>query len=331
MSAVDPGVRDARTRPGGRLPQDDDVEDAAPNTTELATPSTAHHGLEQTVMPSPTIVSLAPSPRELHQTRLAYLQPLASELYQANSRLGPWERDALPDPDDETAVRRWMLESRRDHDPDVVDGSRAPAPLRAFADLPAPLDRLFAVIAHEGEDAGFLFPVDLHVLLEGWIWLLPPGGGRLVAERRLRPERRDALVGAVADQHRDALESADLVLAFSTVPWRLQVLHGERGYRRALMETGIAVSRVCGVAGAAGLRPDAVVDFVETTVDDCLFNDGIERFCTALVPLRLTAEDDAAAAVPDATPNGAPAVRPGGAPAPGSDAATARGQNGRTA
>ena len=284
MSTIDVDVRDERLRPEG-LP-DTESEAAAPNTSELTTPSTAHHGLEQTVLPSPTIVALDPSPREIHQTRLAYLQPMASELYQANSRLRSWEHDALPSPENETAVRRWMLDSRRTHASEVVDRTRAEAPLRDLDELPAPLDRLFEVVAREGFDAGFLFPADLHVLLDGWIWLLPPGGTQLVAERRLRAPRREALIGAVATQHRAGVEAADALLAFTTVPWRLQVLHGERGYRRALMETGIAVSRVCGLAGAAGLNPEAVVDFVETTVDDCLFNDGVERFCTALVPLR---------------------------------------------
>jgi hypothetical protein len=64
-------------------------------------------------------------------------------------------------------------------------------------------------------------------------------------------------------------------------------LYGERGYRRALMETGVLVTNLCGLALESGLRPYPLVDFVDTDVDDLLGNDGVERFCAAVVPLAM--------------------------------------------
>lgn len=241
-------------------------------------------GLEQSIIPSPNLVSLDPDAWESYQSRLADAQGLASEQYQVNSRLRQADVTRMPTPQDEDALRTWFTESGRSFAPEDVASEGAPA-LAPFSTLPAPLGSYLEQVSSMAADGGLLYVADLHVLLGGWVWLVPPGQPSLIAERRLAPDRLERLRGAVRPDQQGTMGDASVILTLTVVPWRLQVLHGERGYRRALLEAGITLSRVASLAASAGMAPTPVIDFAEVTVDDCLFNDGVERFCIALVPL----------------------------------------------
>lgn len=240
-------------------------------------------GLEQTILPSPHVTLLAPDAREVYSHRLADVTGTAAEQYQVNSRLRPWELAGLPSEEEVEAVRRWFLQSGRDFaGADLVPG--AAAPRRPFADLPAPLAALFGRLA--GPMATSLYVADLIVAFDDGLWLLPPGGDALVAERR-QSGWRARMTAAVPPALRGPFGTAAAVVAVVCVPWRTMTSYGERGYRRALMETGVLVSNVCGAAVELGLRPYPVLDYVDTDIDTLLGDDGVERFCAALVPLTM--------------------------------------------
>jgi hypothetical protein len=239
--------------------------------------------LEQTVLPSPHVALLAPSARDAYAHRLADAVGTAAEQYQANSRMRPWELVDVPTDEDVAALREWFLRTGRTYDSQsLVDG--AEAPLRPLAGLPGPIAGVLSHFGVDGQFANSLFANDIVVALDDELLLMPPRGAALVFERQV-PDWRRRLADAVPPPQRDHVERAAAVLAVVTVPWRHMVLYGERGYRRALMETGTLTSSLCGLAAKAGLRPRPLLDFVDTTVDDLLGNDGVERFCAALVTL----------------------------------------------
>jgi hypothetical protein len=134
-----------------------------------------------------------------------------------------------------------------------------------------------------------MYAADVTVVCDDELALLTSTGDGLVVERSLGVDSRARLAQQVHREQRGAVEDAACVLAIMTVPWRQMVLYGERGFRRALMETGILVASLCGVAMQAGLRPTPILDFADTEVDALLFNDGVERFCAALVAIETQA------------------------------------------
>jgi hypothetical protein len=239
--------------------------------------------LEQTLLPSPNVTLLAPGARDTYTHRLGDALGTAAEYYQANSRMRPWELPDVPSDEQAAALREWLLHTGRTYDPvSLVDG--AAAPLRPIAGLPAPLGRVLGRFGPDGPLAETLFANDLMVLDGDELLLMPPRADVLVFERRV-PGWRARLAAAVPQPHQVAVRDATAVFAVVTVPWRHMVLYGERGYRRAVMEAGVLTTNLHGLAAGAGLRPRLLLDFVDTTVDDLLGDDGVERFCAALLVL----------------------------------------------
>jgi len=253
-----------------------------------ATPPTAPvaEGLEQTLMPSPNVRTLDPTARIEYQTRLGDARGTLAETYHLRSRLRPWELDRLPSEADVQALRDWLHASGRTYGDDVVAEGRAGLPVRDLQELPQPVGAFLAAFCR-GQGAA-MYAADVTVVHHDELALLTPAGG-LVVERSLGADSLTRLAQQVHREQRGAVETAGCVLAVMTVPWRQMVLYGERGFRRALMETGILVASLCGVAAQAGLRPTPIVDFADAEVDALLFNDGVERFCAALVALETEA------------------------------------------
>lgn len=247
-------------------------------------PVTYTAGLEQTVLPSPQVTNLDPGRRDVYADRLADAAGSAADHYQVNSRLRPWELADLPSAQEVRAVQEWFLRSGRSYDPDQLR-SGVDAPLRPLSGLPAPFAALLGRFGPDGPMAPSLYPADLVVVDDDELALMPPNGPALVVERRPGPGVRTALAGAVPEAQRAVVTQAPWLLAVVTVPWRHMVLYGERGYRRALMETGVLVTNTCGIALECGLRPVPMLDFADTVVDRVLDNDGVERFCAALIAL----------------------------------------------
>ena len=239
------------------------------------------HGLEQTVLPGRGLTLCAPSRRDLYQNRLADTSGDVAEMFQINAR---WRRgafDELPDVEEQKALRRWFLDAGRVFD--QVDA--VPGPMLPLARIPAPLGPALAAMARGGADSGLLFAADIIVIADGWSHLLPAGQEHLVRLRTFTAQQRTDLVAAVSPDARPAFEEAPCHLAVVASPQRVQVTHGPRGYRNALMEVGMLIGNIGSLMASRGLHPTVAVDFIDTAVDHILDQDGVERFVAALISL----------------------------------------------
>ncbi|MDK6400289.1 hypothetical protein QP426_07750 [Pauljensenia sp. UMB1235] len=239
------------------------------------------HGLEQTVLPGRGLTLCAPTRRDLYQNRLADCEGDPAELFQINAR---WRRgafDELPDVTEQQALRKWFHSSGRVFSTTGSDTG----PMVPLRDVPAPLGPALLALADAGSSSGLLFAADIIVLTEGWAHLLPSGQRCLVKTRTFSDQQRTDLVDAVVPDARDAFAAALSYIAIVASPQRLQVTHGPRGYRNALMEVGMLVGNVGNLMATHRMRPSVTVDFIDTTVDRTLDLDGVERFAAALVAL----------------------------------------------
>lgn len=255
-------------------------------TTDNATQSPVveasfEHGLEQTVLPGQGLTLCAPSRRDLYQNRLADTTGDVAEMFQVNAR---WRRgafDELPDVEEQKALRRWFLDSGRVFD--LAESELGPMiPLDRIA---APLGPALAAMARAGADSGLLFAADIILIADGWSYLLPAGQRHLVRLRTFTQQQRSDLVAAVSPDVRQAFNEASCHLAVVVSPQRVQVTHGPRGYRNALMETGMLIGNIGALMAGRGLHPTVAVDFIDTVVDHILDQDGVERFVAALISL----------------------------------------------
>ena len=151
--------------------------------------------------------------------------------------------------------------------------------------LPASLGEALTVLARVGLQSGLLFAADVLVIVDEWVHLLPAGEEFLVRTRLFDDARRRELVESVSVDVRHAFRGAPVFLAVVLVPQRLQVTHGPRGYRNALLETGMLVGNLGTVFAQHGLNITIAVDFVDTTVDRVLDQDGVERSVVALASI----------------------------------------------
>ena len=103
--------------------------------------------------------------------------------------------------------------------------------------------------------------------------------------RTFTAQQRTDLVAAVSPDARPAFEEAPCHLAVVASPQRVQVTHGPRGYRNALMEVGMLIGNIGSLMASRGLHPTVAVDFIDTAVDHILDQDGVERFVAALISL----------------------------------------------
>jgi SagB-type dehydrogenase family enzyme len=217
-------------------------------------PPAAAAGLEQTILPSPNISALDPTPKESYQTRLRDARGTLAEQYHVNSRLRPWELSRLPSEEDARSIRDWFLASGRAWSDDHLDpDARAAAPMRPLAALPMPVGPFLQRFCERQGPA--LYAADLMLVLGDELLLVSPAGEDVIVERSLGADAQRRLAQQVRPTHRAGLAEALCVLAVTTVPWRHMVLYGERGFRRALMETGVLITNLCGLAMECGLRP----------------------------------------------------------------------------
>lgn len=255
-------------------------------TTAVEAPDTLTltNGLEQSVMPSPNIVSIIPSNKEQHLTRLGSYLGTAAERYLLASRVRPWEVATLTSPAEIEVLRNWFLDSERvfDESNSATGGYPAQTPIES---LPLPLARLLSIFGPSGQFGPALFAADLSLITAETVYGLPPGTDRLVAEFQPSVDLQAVLKDATPAFHHQALDNCLAVLAFSVVPARYGVLLGERGLRRALLETGTLLTNTAAVAHELGLSPVPVVDFSDVLIDQALRNDGVERTTIALLVL----------------------------------------------
>ena len=99
------------------------------------------------------------------------------------------------------------------------------------------------------------------------------------------------MVTSISPDMRLAFETAIAVVAVIVSPKRIQVTHGSRGLRNALLETGMLIGNLGSMLAGCGLRPAIAVDFEDTTIDRVLDLDGVERFTVALIALHEAVPD----------------------------------------
>lgn len=255
------------------------------STTSTPEQATAvQNGLEQSILPTPNVVSFDPSPREQHLTRLAEPLGTAGERFLLSSRVREWEVDDLPTRNDIEALRSWFFESERCfEEPDDLAGRTVGQV--AVSSLPPPVASVLWAFGPDGPLGASLYSTDIVVITDEAVLGLSPMTDRLVIEHRLNSPARDLIAPALTAHDRDALDNSWVVLAFAIVPARYGVLLGERGLKRTLLETGTLITNTAAIAADVGLVPVPVVDFSDVVIDSICRNDGVERTVVAMLLL----------------------------------------------
>jgi hypothetical protein len=245
--------------------------------------------LEQTLIPSPNVTTLAPSKASGFVNRVAPDSVDVGELFHLNSRLSRHQPDTRLTAAEMAEVRNWYFTTCGRHRiEDFVAESndvRRPHP-----SLGAALASVLNPFGASGRLAGLLYACDVMVVDDSAVCRQQPGEDAVWVEHRLTGER--GLADAVPDaSSADDLRAASAVLVLVGVPWRTMLGSGPRGYRQMLMDAGVLLDVLSGLARQAGLRPQPILDFYDDEIDALLHNDGLERSALALVPL-LSAVDN---------------------------------------
>jgi hypothetical protein len=254
------------------------------STSESLAETPVPLGFEQTVLPSPNVVSLDPSSREGYLDRLSSAGGSIAETFLLNTCVRPAEVAALPVDAERDAVRAWLFGSRRTwSDEQLVPGAASPIfdPHR----LGPPLARFVSLFGHGGPLEKSLFAADLDLLVGDTVLQVLPGVAHTHITRRLTPVEQGELIGAFRDEDRGPVEAAVALALVSVVPWRHMVVSGDRGMRLALLEVGATLVSLAGFAERCGLAPRPVLDYSNWTLDELLRNDGLERTCIGIVAL----------------------------------------------
>ncbi|MFD5649533.1 hypothetical protein [Streptomyces sp. NPDC127039] len=252
--------------------------------------------LEQTLLPSPNVVELAPGKASGFVNRVAPAQDDVAELFHLNTRLSRHRPDDRLSAAEREGVRRWFFATCGRHRAEDFTAAANPV-RRPHGTLPEPLAGLCAPFGDDGPLAELLYGCDLMVVADGALCRQQPGESALWVERRL-DEGPAALADAMADpEAAEALRGAEAALVLTGVPWRTMLAWGPRGYRHMLMDAGVLLDVVCGLAGRSGYAAHPVRDFYDDELDTLLHCDGLERSALAVVALRRTdADADADAA-----------------------------------
>jgi hypothetical protein len=260
--------------------------------TSVTTPGVDHllrRALEQTLLPSPNVVELAPGRMAGFVGRVCAEQDDVAELFHVNSRLARHRPDHRLSEAERAGVRTWFFDTCGRHDP--ADLSPGPdAVRRPHAALPAPLAAVCGAFGAGGRLTPLLYSCDLMVLTAGALCRQQPGEDALWIE--MHAGGPQALAPMVPDEPAaGALRLADAAFLITAVPWRTMLGHGPRGYRRMLLDTGVLLDVLGGLAQQAGLEATPILDFYDDEVDTLLHCDGLERSVLAIVAARLPLRD----------------------------------------
>ncbi|MBL7500336.1 hypothetical protein I6A84_40805 [Frankia sp. CNm7] len=244
--------------------------------------------LEQTLIPSPNVTALAPSKASGFVDRVTPDNVDVGELFHLNSRLSRHQPDNRLTAAEMADVHDWYFTTCGRHRADDFVGA-ANDVRRPHAGLSGPLAQVLAPFGTGGRLARLLYACDLMVVDGSVVCRQQPDEDALWVEHRLGGPR--GLADAVPDAaSAAALRATDQVLVLVGVPWRTMLGGGPRGYRRMLMDAGVLLDVVLGLAQQADLRPRPVLDFYDDEIDTLLHCDGLERSALALVPLLPPAE-----------------------------------------
>jgi len=246
--------------------------------------------LEQTLIPSPNVVELAPAKAAGFVNRLAPGHDDVAETFHMNTRLSRQQPDVRLRAGERAAVRQWYFTTcARYRDDDLVLDDRTVR--LPHESLNEPLRAMLSAFGAAGSARTLLYRCDLMVVLDGAVCRQPPGEDAVWVERRLSAEELDRFHAVAADEEaRQEVGAALAVFAVVGVPWRSMVDGGPRGYRRMLMDAGVLLDVLGGLAQHHGLRPSHVHDFYDDEVDELFYLDGLEHSVLALVPVAGGAE-----------------------------------------
>ncbi|WP_300266530.1 hypothetical protein [Microbacterium sp.] len=245
------------------------------------------HGVEQTVLSGPGLQLLNPTARDQYQHRLHDVDGSVSELFQANARWRQCDLLSAPSEEEQKQLRSWFLASGRTYT--TVDGDTSGIQI-PLDQVPAPLGPGLAALAEIGGDSGVLYASDIVVVWQGHTWLLPASSDRLVRMRRISDTKLQRLRAAVPEDKRSAFDEAAAIVSVTTVPWRIEIMQGPRGYRVALQQSGLLLAATMQILSRSGGAPIVATEFADVVVDDVLDQDGVERFTTALVAVSARAQ-----------------------------------------
>ncbi len=243
------------------------------------------HGVEQTVLSGPGLQLLDPRPRDSYQHRLHDVDGSVSELYQVNARWRACDLADAPTEEEQRQLRSWFLESGRTY-PEVEDPAATRGQI-ALDSVPPPLGPALRALADVGAESGLMYASDVVVVLDGHSWLLPPATRHLVRMRRFGDDRDSRLRAAVPAAQLTAFRESRAIVSITTVPWRIEIMQGARGFRVALQQSGLLLAAAMQTFARAGADPTVATEFADIDVDLALDQDGVERFTTALIALSL--------------------------------------------
>ena len=257
--------------------------------------------LEQTLIPSPNVVELAPSKASAFTNRLVPADDDVAELFHLNTRMSRHQPDVRLSETEKAGVRDWYFTSCGKYGEEDLAES-ADTVRRPHSSLPAGLAGVLAEFGAGGSLLSLLFGCDVMVVWDGMICRQTPGEDSVWVEHLLPDGAAERIAATGADAwSREALAEAEFVLVLTGVPWRSMLGGGARGYRRMLMDAGVLLDVVCGLAQHHGLDPRPVFDFYDDELDGLLYCDGLERSALALVPVlrpEKSEQDEASEAVP---------------------------------
>lgn len=256
--------------------------------------------VEQTLIPSPNVSTLAPTPLLdfVNRMELGVVHP--AESFHVNSKLSERHRDDLIEAGRADTVRKWFSENCGHVRPEDLDEELGKAVALHHVDLPPRLGKALSAFGSQGPMKTLLFSADLMVVYNGGAYRQVGGEDQLWKEHTIAAADLERFMASPMGVDPDKFESAVAIAVLVGVPWRNMMFNGPRGYRRMLVDTGMILSAFGSVCQQVGYEVTPAFDFVDIDVDVALANDGVERSALLLVALNEIAEPDQA----DPTKNG---------------------------
>ena len=240
--------------------------------------------LEQTLIPSPNVSILAPSPLLdfVNRMELGSVQP--AESFHVNSKLSEAERSRVMDPLRRESVRKWFLENCGHVQPqDLTD--HASVVTLPHSNLPPLLGKALSTFGTTGNLKTMLYSADLMVVYNNAVYRQVSGADQLWMEHIISDELVQLLRTSPIGLETKKFATAGTIAVLVGVPWRNMLFVGARGYRRMLVDTGMILSAFGSVCQQLGYDVTPCFDFIDCAVDTVLANDGVERGALVLIAL----------------------------------------------
>lgn len=240
--------------------------------------------LEQTLIPSPNVSILAPSPLLdfVNRMELNWIHP--AESFHVNSKLTETDRDRLLDPNWSESVRKWFQENCGHVEPNDLTEESSEVAL-PHTRLPQRLGSTLSLFGANGPMKGLLYSADLMVVFDNAAYRQVGGADQLWKEHVIKDELMGDLTASPIGVDTDKFETAEAIVVLVGIPWRNMLFNGARGYRRMLLDTGMILSALGSACQQFGYEVTPCFDFVDRAVDKALANDGVERSALLLIAL----------------------------------------------